>query len=175
MPDLTNYEQSLASGRLEGLGLAIGKIQNVDSMSVDQGKVVSTEPKAGEKVAEGSAIKLNISTGRVEVPEVIGMSESQAVEAFAKVGLRADAQSSYSDRKSGTVIDQAYPKGTKVPVGDVIRISIARPRPAPTTVTTTATVTQTAPPGTTPTDGQTTPTDGETPPQTPPEDPAQTG
>ena len=115
-------------------------------MTVDQGKVVSTDPKAGSSVAEGTSVKLKISTGRVAVPNLVGLSERKAVETLGKVGLRADPVQVDSDAKEGTVVAQAFPEGTKVPVGDVVQISVARPRPSTPTVTKTATVTQTAPP-----------------------------
>lgn len=145
VPDLSNYEQALASQRLKELDLQIGEITPVDSMTVDQGKVVSTDPKAGSSVAEGTSVKLKISTGRVAVPNLVGLSERKAVETLGKVGLRADPVQVESDAKEGTVVAQAFPEGTKVPVGDVVQISVARPRPSTPTVTKTATVTQTAP------------------------------
>ncbi|MDO5628242.1 MAG: Stk1 family PASTA domain-containing Ser/Thr kinase [Mobilicoccus sp.] len=177
IPDLRNYEQQLARDRLTSLGLEIGDIDTVDSSSVDQGKVVSTDPAAGERVEPGSFVKLAISSGRVEVPEVVGLSESAAAEALGKVGLRASVTQVESNQERGTVIAQAYPQGTRVPVGDVIALSVAIPRtPVPTvTETVTETPTETPTPTPTPTTDEPQPPqdpDGTDTPETP--DPAET-
>lgn len=174
VPDLANYDQPLVGDRLKAVKLTLGDIQQVDSMSVPEGKVVSTEPKAGSKVPEGTAVKLNVSTGKMPVPDVVGMSQRGAIEALGKVGLRADVQMVPSDREAGTVLSQAFPKGTKVRVGDPVTITVAEPRPTPSVVTTTQVVTETPRPGGTERTPSTTPPPGDTTDPTGPADPTGT-
>ncbi|WP_245851774.1 Stk1 family PASTA domain-containing Ser/Thr kinase [Mobilicoccus massiliensis] len=161
IPDLANYEQTSAIDKLKSLGLTEGTIEPVDSMTVDQGKVVKTEPAAGKRVAEGSTVNLKISSGRSTVPDLIGMSLRQATEALGKVGLKADPVEVESDRREGTVISQAYAKGTKVNMGEAVQISIAKPRPEPSVSVTTVTQTPT------PSQPSTNPSPSDSPPRTP--------
>lgn len=171
VPNLANYDPQSAYTKLTSLGLVPGEMEPVDSANVDQGKIVSTEPKAGEKITVGSTVKLKVSSGRVAMPDVIGLSQSAAVEALAKVGLPAEAVNVRSSRKSGTVIAQSYPEDMPVPVGTTVRISIAVPIPKPSpTRTPTPTPTPTTPRPTT-----TQPENTETsPPESPPTSPTDT-
>lgn len=140
VPDLRNYEQGPANERLRALGLQMGDVTTVDSYTVDQGKVVSTDPKIGTKIAEGTVVKLALSSGKVAVPNVIGMSERKAADTLSEVGLRYTPVYVDSTKKPGTIVRQNYAKDTKVPVGDSIQLSVARAVPAtPTTRTVTVT------------------------------------
>ncbi|WP_168582866.1 Stk1 family PASTA domain-containing Ser/Thr kinase [Gephyromycinifex aptenodytis] len=142
VPDLRNYEQGPANERLRALGLQMGDVTTVDSYTVDQGKVVSTDPKIGTKVAEGTVVKLALSSGKVAVPNVLGMSERKAADTLSEVGLRYTPVYVDSTKKPGTVVEQNYVKGTKVPVGDSIQLAIARQAPkSPPTQTVTVTPT----------------------------------
>lgn len=149
VPDLRNYEQGPANERLRALGLQMGDVTTVDSYTVDQGKVVSTDPKIGTKVAEGTVVKLALSSGKVAVPNVLGMSERKAADTLSEVGLRYTPVYVDSTKRTGTVVQQNYIKGTKVPVGDSLQLSIARAAPA-TPPTRTVTVTPTPTPTPTP-------------------------
>lgn len=148
VPNLRNYQQDTAIQKLRDLKLTVGEIKSVDNYQVNQGSVVSTEPKASARVPEGTAVTLNISTGMTVVPEVVGMTESNAAEALNDVGLRYRAEDATSTRRAGTVVGQSYPARSKVQVGTEVVISVVRS--APTTQTVTETVTTTpAPPATT--------------------------
>lgn len=148
VPNLRNYQQDTAIQKLRDLKLSVGEIKSVDNYQVNQGSVVSTEPKASARVPEGTAVTLNISTGMTVVPEVVGMTESNAAEALNDVGLRYRAEDATSTRRAGTVVGQSYPARSKVQVGTEVVISVVRS--APTTQTVTETVTTTpAPPATT--------------------------
>lgn len=146
IPNLANYDPQSAFTKLTSLGLSPGDIENVDSSTVDQGKVVSTDPKAGEKVTVGSAVKLKVSSGKVAMPGVVGMSRSGAIEALGKVGLRAEPVSVQSSRKTGTVIAQGFPENMPVPVGSVVQITVAAPMPEPVAPPTSRTPTSTPTP-----------------------------
>lgn len=144
VPNLRNYQQDTAIQKLRDLKLTVGEIKSVDNYQVPQGSVVSTEPKASARVPEGTAVTLNISTGMTVVPEVVGMTESNAAEALNDVGLRYRAEDATSNRRAGTVVGQSYPARSKVQVGTEVVISVVRS--APTTATVTETVTSTPAP-----------------------------
>ena len=145
VPNLRNYQQDTAIQKLKDLKLNPGAINNVDSYEVSRGSVVSTNPKADAKVAPGTAVTLNISTGLTLVPDVLGMSEERAADALSKVGLTYSREDVQSTRRVGTVIKQSYKEKVKVPVGTQVVLSVVASRPPTTTITRSVTVVPTVP------------------------------
>lgn len=80
-----------AQGRklLAELGLEGVQGESVVSEDVEKGKIVSTDPEVGRKVAKKTKVKLNLSSGpgEIAVPDVKGMTVDQAREAFKAAGL----------------------------------------------------------------------------------------
>ncbi|HYO85842.1 MAG TPA: Stk1 family PASTA domain-containing Ser/Thr kinase [Dermatophilaceae bacterium] len=137
LPDLRNYDQASARQRLADLRLLVGAITQVDSHEVTSGNVVLSEPKAGTRIREGSSVDLVLSNGRIKVPNVVGMSESEARLALNKVGLQTRVTLVDSGRAIGTVVSETY-RDQRVAVGTRIdlRVSKGRPAPPPTTTVT---------------------------------------
>ncbi|MDO5697255.1 MAG: Stk1 family PASTA domain-containing Ser/Thr kinase [Dermatophilus congolensis] len=151
MPDLRNFDQATARQMLADNDLGIGKVNAVDTKDVQAGNVVSTEPKAGAEVKEGTAVTLNISTGRVVVPNVIGLSREAAMEKLSAVGLNRQFIPVPGTKKPGTILSQSYKEGEKVPVGTMIELTVVD-EPIPTrTVTLSPTPTPTPTPTAEPT------------------------
>ncbi len=85
-------------------------VEEVESESIDQGKVLRYEPSL---VAEGGTVTLFVGSGprveRVPVPNLVGMEESDAIAALAEAGLSpgtADVEESETVVK-GYVIRQS--------------------------------------------------------------------
>jgi eukaryotic-like serine/threonine-protein kinase len=79
---------------------------------------------------------------RATVPNVVGLSEDEAVRRVEDQGLEADVEQAASDRPEGTVIDQNPGAGTQLETGDRVVVVVATPRTA-VTETETETVTRT--------------------------------
>lgn len=151
MPELRNFDQATARQMLSDNELTIGKVNAVDSKEVSAGNVVSTEPKAGEAVKDGTAVTLNISTGRVAVPKVVGLGRDAAIEKLKDAGLGRVFTPVPGRQRPGTILSQSYAEGEKVPVGTVVELTVVG-EPIPTTTVTvssapvpTPTATPTAP------------------------------
>lgn len=174
VPNLRNYQQDTAIQKLRDLKLEVDEIKQVDNYQVSAGSVVSTEPKAEAKVAEGAAVALNISTGMTAVPDVVGMSEENAAEALNKVGLRYTREEVTSTRRVGSVVRQSYAAKARVSVGTEVQLSVVRARPQTATVTRSVTITPSPPAPSTPspteTTGQPTPEPTSTTTEPPPPD-----
>ncbi|WP_264176805.1 Stk1 family PASTA domain-containing Ser/Thr kinase [Agilicoccus flavus] len=170
VPNLRNYQQETANVQLENHGLTVGGVRPVDSFEVPAGAVVSTAPKAGSKVAEGTPVTLLVSTGLVQMPDVTGMSQTQAAAALNKIALRyTPTLVDDARRKPGTVIEQSYAKGQKVPIGTVVDLNVVRPRASTPTATVTVTQSPTTSSGSSGTPRPTTPRSTDEPtPVTPP-------
>ena len=59
----------------------------MDDGGIDAGRAVETDPAAGEEVASDSTITLFLSTGKVDLPDLSGQSESDAKSALTALGL----------------------------------------------------------------------------------------
>ena len=156
LPDLRTFSEAAAREALRSQGLTVSDTRTVDDPDVDKGDVVRTSPAAHSIVAEGSAVVLEVSSGKVEVPDVVDKDWSQAKTLLADAGLRTESTFAPSDRPENTVLDQTH-AGEKVAVGTVITLTVAQPvpptqTPTPTpTPSGTPTATPTATPSPTPT------------------------
>jgi serine/threonine protein kinase/beta-lactam-binding protein with PASTA domain len=87
VPDLTNLTEEAATTALTNAKLALGNINTVNSPTVPQGQVVSTDPAAGSSVAAGTAINLNVSSGQVLVPNVVNLDVTTAAKQLTAPGV----------------------------------------------------------------------------------------
>ncbi|MFC7247782.1 Stk1 family PASTA domain-containing Ser/Thr kinase [Catellatospora aurea] len=139
IPPLENSTQAFAENALRELSL-VPEVVAEDSEK-PEGTVLSTNPAAGEKVAEGSKVTLKVSKGnRKPVPPVTGKTEAQAIAALEQAGFRYNVkQGSPTEdaNKVGTVEFQDPAAGTLKAVNSVITILVFReaeksPPPSPT-------------------------------------------
>ena len=89
VPSLAGMTESEAAGVLATLKLTLGTITQGPSATVAAGKVVETLPALNTDVAEGTAVNLIISNGKVMVPDVrnLNISEARAAMSAPSVGL----------------------------------------------------------------------------------------
>lgn len=123
MPALEGVLQEDAESRLERVGL-VAEIVEEASTEVDAGRVISTDPPAGEDVEVGETVTLVISTGadQVEVPDVEGLTQADAIAALEDAGLEVESvQQDYdiliqADRAIRTepAVDTLVDTGSKV-------------------------------------------------------------
>jgi eukaryotic-like serine/threonine-protein kinase len=109
--------------------------------------VFSTSPAAGEEVPVDSAVDLNVSSGKVTVPDVVGKMRNEAADTLGELGLSVKTSYVDSTEPENTVLKQSIKAKTKVDDGTTITLTIAQPPPP--TPTTTAPPTTTTPPPTT--------------------------
>jgi serine/threonine-protein kinase len=139
VPDLSNMTPSEAEAALTKVGLKGQAGDSVFSDSVDNGHVASQTPASGSTAKTGDTVTYQLSKGTesVDVPDVVGQSESSAVSALKNAGFTvAYADSQYSDSySSGTVMKQSPSSGSQAK-GATITITISKgskPAYSPTT------------------------------------------
>lgn len=156
IPDVKGFTQDEATTALVNVGLKVGTVKEIDDSGVDKGSVVSTGPAIGTSVAVGSTVNLNISSGKVTVPNLTGKSRNEAADILGKLGLNTKTTYVDSAETEGTVLKQSVRPDTKVEEGSTVTLTVARPAPPttpppdPTPSTPTDTTTTTGPPATTP-------------------------
>jgi beta-lactam-binding protein with PASTA domain/predicted Ser/Thr protein kinase len=152
VPDVRGLSLDEARGVLEDVGLSVGKISKSDDPDAEQDEVISSDPAGGTEAEPGSKVNLEVGTGRVKVPNVVGMTQSAAQNALSQAGLEYETSFQQTDNaKEGTVIGQDPNDGAPVDQGSTVKIVIAQ-APAPTVTATTVTPTPTSSPTDSPSD-----------------------
>ena len=105
-----------------------------NSATVLAGLVITTKPAPGQQVAVGSTVEILVSTGKVAMPELRGMTRAEAEAALKALGLTADIREvENSQVQPGKVTGQSDPLNSLVEQGQVITVTVAvAPAPVPT-------------------------------------------
>lgn len=138
----------------EAFGLEVREEYRNDP-TVPAGVVITTDPAPNELVGRGSTVTLIVSSGpeQVIVPDLIGLTETQAIAALRTVGLRASSsfvEIPFDDPNDGRVIDQDPEADGLVDKDSTVAFVIGRaptPPPPETTTTLPETTTTTVPAG----------------------------
>jgi beta-lactam-binding protein with PASTA domain len=85
-------------------------------------------------VSAGIVTYLAVRGRTVEVPDVVGKYEDEAVEALDDLGLRMEVKSRahHDKRPVNTVSDQSPSAGTIVKTGQIVRVSLSLGSGSPT-------------------------------------------
>ncbi len=128
VPDVTSKPQAEATAALKAAGLEVGSVESTVNAKVPEGTVVAQDPAGNESVRKGSKVNLVVVSGKpmVEVPDVLGQSESAASAALKAAGLGVAATSAPSDTvDKGDVISQTPPAGQQVPEGTTVGLVVS--------------------------------------------------
>lgn len=86
IPHIAGEKEDKARETLEDVGFSVTIVYEFDA-ETEEGKAIGTSPTAGEKVPHGSEVTLRISTA-VEIPDVVGLSTSDAQKKLANAGIQ---------------------------------------------------------------------------------------
>ncbi|MFI0236644.1 Stk1 family PASTA domain-containing Ser/Thr kinase [Streptomyces sp. NPDC016845] len=131
VPDLEGTRLATAKSDLEQRGLKPGMVTKEFSEDIAKGSVISTDPGAGTTRVSGSAVALIVSKGApVDVPDVTGESEEDAVAELEEEGLEAEIATTRvtSDEDKGDVARQS-PKDGRLSEGDTVTLTISKGPP----------------------------------------------
>jgi eukaryotic-like serine/threonine-protein kinase len=156
VPDVKGQTEARAAKRLHQTGFQVN-VRNVFSPRTG-GTVITEDPRAGSKLSRGDTVTLIVSQGRkqVAVPNVLGLSQAEAVSQLTKAGLNSSVVLVPNSVPAGRVVSQAPTQGTKLNPGSTVRLNVSKGRKQTTTVTKTVTNTQTRTQATTTTQPTTT-------------------
>jgi eukaryotic-like serine/threonine-protein kinase len=150
VPSVIGERVSEAQEKLRAAGLESSVF--VVPSSEPRGQVIAQAPKAGEKAERRTPVRLNVSAGTAAettpatttpapttpapttatttaepavVPDVVGLSETEARQQLTAAGLRASVVRVPSAEPEGTVVAQARPPGTSLRRGSQIQINVS--------------------------------------------------
>jgi beta-lactam-binding protein with PASTA domain len=133
VPDVVGSESSEAKAELAEAGLVAGEITGSYSDDVEAGVVLSQLPEAGMEVEVASTVVLEVSLGSATnaVPDVVGLTSTDAVEVIEAAGFAANQRKSTSDTvEAGTVFDQSPAAGTLAEAGTTVQLTVSTGPPA---------------------------------------------
>ena len=103
VPDVRNKTRQEAIQTLEDAGLKVSGIEEAFDAEIGRGKVISTSPETDAEVDRGTEIKLILSNA-IEVPDVTGLTESEARKKLSEVGISVRTVTTDSSASGGTKV-----------------------------------------------------------------------
>jgi serine/threonine-protein kinase len=107
VPSVFQREEAVAVRTLESAGFTVS-VAREQNAEVPAGRVFEQDPRAGAKLAPGSAITLTVSVGAsaVPVPNVLGWQAIDAERALRTAGFVVNLVQVASERAAGEVLQQ---------------------------------------------------------------------
>ncbi len=127
VPKVTGMTEEEATEALEDSDLEVVVVEEY-SKKVEEGYVISQDVDPDSEVGAGSTVTITVSKGIEEstVPNVIGMTQADAVAAIEEAGLTISATLTDEDKTKddGVVLKQSVEGGTTVEKGSSITITV---------------------------------------------------
>ncbi len=129
VPNVVGYDQASAKSTLEKAGFTVSVATGSYSDEYAEGEVMSQTPNGG-KLGKGETVTITVSKGQdpdkkaISIPNVVGMTQSQAQSALADAGFRYNvSETSSNSVEKGAVISQSQTGTGKK--GDTITITVS--------------------------------------------------
>ncbi len=131
---LVKMTESSARDAIRGLGLTAGATKLVNDGTISQGQVVTTDPAPGQVVSAGSSVDLMVSTGKVTMPALIGLTKDDAAQAIKDAS--PTLQVTFVEKENavvdpGKVTNQSTDAGADVDQFSTVTVEIAKAPAAP--------------------------------------------
>lgn len=122
--NLVGLKLEEARNALSAVGLTLTQTIPMDSNS-EPGVVLKVIPDPGTVVPGGSGVVFQISSGQVQVPDLVGQSDIQAQTTLTQANFLIKELVAYDPNQPlGTVIAQAPDAGTSQSIGSQVTITI---------------------------------------------------
>lgn len=133
VPNIYNLDSDKAKKALENEGLKNYKITTVSSETVEEGKVVYSDPKAGSVVSSDTQIIIYLSSGptteiveNITMPDVVGLKQEGARAFLEKSGFtNINFVTKDSELPKGVVLSQSPAAGATALADDTVKITIS--------------------------------------------------
>ena len=131
VPPLKGLSEDEAKKLLEENSLKLGSVEEEFNDTVEEGKVIYSNPDGGYSVKRGTAVKLIVSKGADNTPVVLGdykgMDQDVVVNQLKSLGLTVVIENGYSNKVSeGQVYDMDPKSKTSVEKGSTVTLYISK-------------------------------------------------
>ena len=130
MVDILKKDYTVAKYELESIGL-VPEFEFVKNEEIEKNLVVSQQVKAGEQVAVGTTIKIEVSEGDgkvlVVMPSVVGVTEAKAKSTLESKKLKISiSYSSDNSKNDGVVLSQSVKENKEIEEGTMVELVVNR-------------------------------------------------
>ena len=130
VPSLAGATLKQATKELSDLGLAINIKAEEFSEDIPKGKIISSKPAGGGRIAPSGTVDVFISKGpeRFDVPDLAGLDQASAEKALTSNSLAlGDSNSEFSNQvPTGFVVRSNPPAGTSVKRNTLVSLVISK-------------------------------------------------
>jgi eukaryotic-like serine/threonine-protein kinase len=123
VPFLLGESREAAESRLAELDLDV-EVREQESAE-PRGTVLETQPVASTRVEAGSTVVLVVSSGPVDVPDVVGLGEDEATNRLEDAGFRVNVEEDASTPAEPGEVLRQDPTG-QAPEGATVTIVVSR-------------------------------------------------
>ena len=130
IPSLAGMSQTQAAKTVGALGLKVDVKESVFSEDVAKGKVITSDPAGGGRVAIAGTVHLIISKGkeRIQVPELAGLTIEDATTALndAKLKVGRVTEKFSASQEAGLLIDGSPASGSDVRKDSTVDLIVSK-------------------------------------------------
>ncbi|MDX6653755.1 MAG: eukaryotic-like serine/threonine-protein kinase, partial [Solirubrobacterales bacterium] len=129
IPGVAGLSQEEATEKLEAAEFKVAT-EHVNSSSVEEGKVVHSEPSSGNNAMHGSTVTIFVSSGPklVKVPVLVDKQRRLAVQEIRSRGLTPEVGEEESNAPVGRVLRQSPSAGKELEPGSTVQIIVSSGR-----------------------------------------------
>jgi len=126
VPDVVGKNEDDATTALKVKGLRVNAVQIYSKDPV--GTVIAQDPPAGQRIKQGSVVRINVSQGPkpITVPSVIGQSFDSAAATLQSAGFLVGRVDVDSNDPAGTVVGEDPSGGSSVQPGTRVVLSVSK-------------------------------------------------
>jgi beta-lactam-binding protein with PASTA domain len=132
VPHVVGVAEANAVSAIEAVSLTVGLVTYEYSDDIPASIVISQDPNGGTTVGVGSSVNIIVSLGQPIVPNVLGMTEPNAISAITSIESLSSGNITYEYHNTvpqGLIISQDPNGGTAVPIGSTVDILVSLGRP----------------------------------------------
>jgi serine/threonine-protein kinase len=138
VPSVVGLSLQEAISRLNNAGFHANPAYQDSTAPANQ--VISQSPAPGTSATKGSSVTVNVSNGppQVTVPDVVGYTSQQAVQALEAAGFQVVQQPVSTDASQENIVQSQNPAGgSQAAKGSTVTITVGQHSPGPPPGTTT--------------------------------------
>ena len=122
--NLINLTLEEARNEITAAGLVIAQIVPVNS-SAQPGTVIQVSPDPGSTISAGSGLILQIASGSIQVPNLVGLTGIEAQTVLTQSGFLIKEITAYDQTQAiGLVLAQAPAAGSTQSIGSQVTITV---------------------------------------------------
>jgi serine/threonine-protein kinase len=128
VPDVRGFTQEAATRTLTEAGFKVKPEFQVTTNQADVGDVISQDPLAGTLLEKGKTVTIKVGKAptQVEVPDLTGLTQDEAVAALKAANLKLGTPTTQpSDQPEGTVVSQDPPALQQAAKGSPVNIVLS--------------------------------------------------